>query len=216
MRFLNLPDTPSDQVTEDGQMFAPSAARNADAIETILHEFLPTHGRVLEIASGTGQHIAQFATSFPDLSWVPSDPDPARRASITAHCTSVSVTNVSDPIDLVATTAEWPDDLGQFDAILLVNLFHLISEAEAKQLIANVARALAPQGHFILYGPFTRADDFVSEGDTAFHASLVAQDPDIGYKDDFDVIEWLMDAWLDPKQVIEMPANNLTIVAQKF
>ena len=56
----------------------------------------------------------------------------------------------------------------------------------------------------------------MSEGDTAFHASLVAQDPDIGYKDDFDVIEWLMDAWLDPKQVIEMPANNLTIVAQKF
>lgn len=216
MRSLNLPDSPArNEPSEDGKLFAPSADRNVEAIENILQEFLPAQGRVLEIASGTGQHISHFAKTFPNLHWIPSDPDPLRRMSIEAYRKGANLDNIDAPIDLIATTTHWPENLGQFDAVLLVNLLHLISEQESRQLIQNVARALSPQGHFILYGPFTRADEFSSESDEAFHASLIAQDPDIGYKDDFDVVEWIMDAWLEPKILLDMPANNLTIVSQK-
>ena len=216
MRPLNLPDSPSQQTTsEDGKLFAPSAERNAQAIETVLKEFLPASGRVLELASGTGQHVTRFAQTFPDLHWTPSDPDAQRRHSILSYRDDTSCTNIADPLDLVATLDHWPSDIGAFDAIVLVNLLHLIATQEAQQLIQNVARALAPQGRFILYGPFTRADDFSSDNDRAFHASLISQDPNIGYKDDFDVAEWLMNAWLEPLAVLDMPANNVTFVAQK-
>lgn len=216
MRSLHLPDSPSQQTTaEDGKLFAPSAERNAEAIETVLKEFLPASGRVLEVASGTGQHITRFAQTFPHLHWTPSDPDAQRRQSILSYRNDTACSNIADPLDLVATSDHWPTDIGTFDAIVLVNLLHLISTPEAKQLIQNVARALAPQGRFILYGPFTRADEFSSENDLAFHASLVSQDANIGYKDDFDVADWLMNAWLDPLAVLDMPANNVIFVAQK-
>ena len=66
-----------------------------------------------------------------------------------------------------------PDHSGQ-DLIVLVNLLHLISEGEARTLIREAATALAPGGRFLVYGPFMRAGELISEGDRAFHASLTA------------------------------------------
>lgn len=215
-RRLNLPDSASIATPgEDGRLNAPSAARNAAPILDLLRHHGPASGHALELASGTGQHAAHFAPALPGLTWQPTEIDPARRASIDAWAASVNAPNLRKAIELDATAPHWGAEHAGQDLILLVNLLHLISTDEARQLISEAAQALAPEGRFIIYGPFLRAGETISEGDASFDASLRAQDPEIGYKDDFDVIDWLHDAGLTLVDVVEMPANNLAIVARR-
>jgi SAM-dependent methyltransferase len=212
----SLPKTAS--VADDignGRLFAASAERNATAIEDALRDHLPDRGRALEIASGTGQHIAQFAKRFGNIEWHPSDVSPERLVSIFSYVDEANLANLRAPISLDATEKGWSQAHQGFDVILLVNLLHLISEEEANTLIQEAAHALAQGGKLFLYGPFMRAGELTSEGDHSFHESLVNADPEIGYKDDFDTLDMLNEAWLEPVEIIEMPANNLIIIARK-
>lgn len=214
-RRLSLPDTASVAIPgPDGRLFAPSAQRNVDAIGDLLATHLPPHARMLEIAAGTGEHAVAFATRFPTNPWFPTDIDDARLASIAAHRDHTPAPNLAPPSKLDATSPGWGSTL-QTDAILVVNLLHLISQSEAMTLLQNAAQALAPGGLLFLYGPFLRDGETTSEGDASFHASLTAQDPEIGYKDDWDVIDWIHTNWLTLVQVVEMPANNLAFIARK-
>lgn len=210
---LNLPDSASVATPDaEGRLYAPSAARNADAIVSIALDLLGNaSGPALEIASGTGQHIVALATALPALDWQPSDIDPDRRKSIDAHANAANLPNIAPALALDATSPGWGSVHTGKAFICVVNLLHLISEKEARILISEAAQALAPSGRLMIYGPFMRDDELTSEGDAAFHASLVAQDPEIGYKSDFDVVEWGLSAWLDYDGMIEMPANNLVI-----
>jgi SAM-dependent methyltransferase len=196
----------------DGRMYAPAAARNIEAISAVLAEHAPETGLALEIASGTGEHVAELARRLPGLTWQPTDPAPDRRVSIDAHGRDLK--NTLTALNLDATAPGWAAQHNGLDLIFLSNLLHLIPEQGAKNLIAEVAQALAPGGRFILYGPFLRDGETTSDGDERFNASLIAQDPDIGYKDDWDVIDWIHENWMELVQVIEMPANNLCFVVK--
>ena len=209
-----LPETASiAEPVDDVRLRAPSADRNADAIANVLTRFAPTTGKALEIASGTGQHVARLARALPDLTWHPSDVDPARRRSIDAWARGLE--NVRPAIHLDATDAGWAARHPDHDLILLVNLLHLVSAAEAQLLIAETARALAPSGRFILYGPFLRDGTATSDADVRFDASLRATDPEIGYKDINTVRQWLADAGLELIATVDMPANNLTLISER-
>ena len=213
-RRLNLPDTASVAGSgADGRMHAPSAARNAQAILRALCPFAPATGTVLELASGTGEHVAIFAAALPALIWQPSDIDEARLASIAAW--TADLPNVRPPIRLDATEPGWSDGLDPPDLIYLSNLLHLISTAEARTVVAEACRLLAPAGTLLIYGPFQRGEEFASEGDRNFHASLTAQDPEIGYKSFETVQAWQLAAGLLDLGATEMPANNLILSARK-
>ncbi|MFC3613662.1 DUF938 domain-containing protein [Lutimaribacter marinistellae] len=199
--------------TEGAKMSAPAAERNSGALSDLLSEVAPLSGRVLELASGTGQHVATWARRFPSLHWQPSEPDAERRASIDAWAEGVQ--NVAPAIDLDAARKGWAEEHAGQDLIVLVNLLHLISEAETAILIAEAARALNPGGRFLVYGPFMRAGELTSHGDARFDATLRAQDPEIGYKDDFDMIDLMQNAGLEMALVVEMPANNLALIAER-
>lgn len=215
-RRLNLPDSASTATAgEDGRLYAPSSDRNAGPILALLKHHGPAEGRALELAAGTGQHAAHFAAALPGLHWQPTDIDPARRQSIDAWAETVKAPNLQKAIELDATAPGWGAQHAGQDLVLLVNLLHLVSTPEAQTLIAEAAQALAPGGRLILYGPFLRDGAATSDGDASFHAALTAQDPEIGYKDDFDVIDWLHDAWLELVDVVEMPANNLALIAKR-
>lgn len=197
----------------DGRMVAPAAERNADALAALLAHHAPTRGHALELASGTGQHVAHFAEVLPGLTWQPSEHDTARHASIAAWTDGME--NVRPVNTLDATAAGWSAAHGGQDLILVINLLHLIDTPGAQALIREAASALAPWGRLIVYGPFLRDGETTSQGDARFHASLTQADPGIGYKDDFDVIDWLHDANLELVDLVEMPANNLAFVAAR-
>lgn len=209
-----LPQNASVAETIEGErLFAPSAARNARAITDVLAGCAPTQGRALELASGTGQHVSEWARALPGLVWQPSEVDISKHVSIDNWADGRS--NILPAIQLDATTPGWAVIHAGQDLIVLVNLLHLISAAEARSLISEVALALAHGGHFCLYGPFLRDGVAISDGDARFDASLRASDPDIGYKDADEVQQWLADAGLRLIAAVDMPANNLTLVSER-
>lgn len=215
MPIRSVPGTASIATPADGKLFAPSAARNFEPLCDLLDQVAPDSGRALELASGTGQHIVGYAARFPDLSWHPSEADPNRIASINSYIEEAPEHNLTPALQLDACSAGWSRSLAPVDLIVLSNLLHLISATEAQVLIREAAQALKPGGRFIIYGPFMRAGELTSPGDKSFHASLKGHDPEIGYKDDFDVLDWCEDAGLIPHQVVEMPANNLALVLER-
>lgn len=206
---LRLPDTGAD-VLPDGRRMVPSADRNAAPILEVL-QGLGLTGRLLEIASGAGLHAARMAGPL-GLIWQPTDVDPANFASIRAW-SATSAAAILPPVLLDATQPGWAGTTGRWDAILLVNLLHLIPAAAVETLLAELAHALAPQGTACLYGPFLRDGQPTSPGDAAFDASLRAQDPAIGYKDLAWVTGLLSAAGL-VVDVVPMPANNLMLIAR--
>lgn len=207
---LKLPDTGA-EVLADGRRMVPSAARNAGPILEVLMG-LGLKGRLLEIASGSGLHAAEMAGKLA-LDWQPTDVDPANLPSIRAWSAHTGG-EIRAPILLDATAPGWSVQLGPWDAILLVNLLHLIPAPAAETLLAEVALALAPAGTFCLYGPFLRDGQPTSPGDAAFDASLRGQDPTIGYKDLAWVTGQLGDHGLSVR-LVDMPANNLMLLAHR-
>lgn len=213
---LNLPDTASVANKGEGdKLIAPSAARNLAPLCDLLEHVAPRAGRALEIASGTGQHVVAFAARFPEVQWQPTEPDAARRASIIAHAGESGCANIAPALELDACKPGWGARMQGQDLIVVINLLHLVPMDWVEVLIAEAAQALSPGGRFVIYGPFMRAGELTSAGDEAFHASLTAQDSRIGYKDDFDVIDLVQSAGLDLAEVVEMPANNLALIAEK-
>ena len=61
--------------SKHGRLASPSADRNKGFIAEVLSQVLPQSGLVLEIASGTGQHVVHFARAMPHLTWQPSERD---------------------------------------------------------------------------------------------------------------------------------------------
>ncbi|PCI86422.1 MAG: methyltransferase [Hyphomicrobiales bacterium] len=203
------------QVTEeDGQMFAPAAGRNRDAIEAVLAEYLPKEGNVLEIASGTGQHISHFAQKFTNLNWQPSDIDTKRRASVDAWRDYLKLENISAARHVDIAAKGWVDELDRVDFIMMVNLLHLISQTDMVNFMCGAADLLHKDGRIFIYGPFMREGVLTSDGDEKFHADLQAQNSLIGYKNIEDVIDNLLGFGLEVKACVEMPANNIALVAQ--
>ena len=211
-----LPDTASVAVSQgDWRLFAPSAERNSAPIVNLIKRIAPEPGNALEIASGTGQHIVQLALSLPNIIWSPSDVEGERLKSISAWVESENLLNIKPPIYLDATETGWAKSLPKSNFILLVNLLHLISWDETETLISELSIALKTKGIALVYGPFMRNGQLISEGDKNFHTSLIQTDPDIGYKNDLEMLTLFSNSGLVHLETVEMPANNAAFVLQK-
>lgn len=211
-----LPSTASVAIPKaNGKLHAPSAARNRDAITEAIRRFMPSRGQALEIASGTGEHVVRYAAAFPAVTWQPTDVEAERLESIAAWSLETGLPNILVPQILDATLEGWAVRHKGQNLIILSNLLHLISEPEALTLISQSAKALAPGGVFLIYGPFLRDTEFASESDRSFDESLRGKDPDIGYKSFASVQSTLVRAGLSTPEPIEMPSNNLILAGRK-
>ena len=197
---------------------AAAAERNRAPILEALSPLLPAAGRILEVASGPGVHVVTFAEARPDLDWQPSDPEPAARASIAGWIADTGLANVAQPLDLDMTRPDWPElagSAGDFDGLVTINLLHVAPWAACEGLMAGAARLLTPGGFLFVYGPFMRDGRHNSEGNRQFDRSLRSQNPALGLRDVNDVAACAAEYGLTLEGIVEMPANNRSLIFRK-
>jgi SAM-dependent methyltransferase len=192
---------------------APAALRNRDPIAAVLADALPATGRVLMIAEGSGIHAVHMARRFPHLRWLPSDPDPAARASIAAFRAEANLANLDEPIDLDVIRDGWPVE--QADAIVCINLVHISPWTATQGLLAGAARTLPPGGVLYVYGPFLRRGVATAPSNVTFDQSLRARNPAWGLRSVEDVEILAAAAGLRLETIVGMPANNLSLLFRK-
>lgn len=195
--------------------FSPAADRNKQPILDVLREVLPIHGSALEIASGTGQHVAWFAANLPQWTWQPSDAVPAALDSISAWVAEQGLLNVRPPVVLDVMAPGWlPGDV-VFDLIYCANMLHISPWATCAALMQGSARHLAAGGVLVTYGPYLEDGVPTSEGNLNFDKSLRTQDPAWGIRRKEDVAQEAARAGLRLQARHAMPANNLLLVWAK-
>lgn len=190
---------------------APATRRNREAIAEVLMNALPVKGLVLEVASGTGEHCAHFAREFPAQTWQPSDPDRQARESIAAWAQGLP--NIRPPLDLDAAASDWP--IGRADAVVCINMVHVSPWQATLGLFAGAARVLAKGAPLVLYGAYRRDGVPTAPSNEAFDASLKAHDPRWGLRRLEDVRAEAEKAGFVFERLVEMPANNLSLVFRR-
>ena len=190
---------------------APATLRNREPIAEVLRQELPFAGKVLEVASGSGEHCAFFAELFPGHVWQPTDPDPGALSSIASWCERRD--NVLPPLALDAVSADWPVDAA--DAVLCINMAHISPWEATLGLVAGAARLLAKGAPLILYGPWRRAGVETEPSNEAFDASLKARDSRWGLRQVEDLDAAAAARAFARMRLIEMPANNLMLVYRR-
>ncbi|QPF74541.1 DUF938 domain-containing protein [Roseateles sp. DAIF2] len=188
---------------------SPAAERNKQPILDQLRRLLPERGRALEIASGSGQHVALFAAALPGWSWLASDPKPEARASIAAWWPEGPAA-----LELDVASADWrlPPGHLQPDLIFCANMLHIAPWPAGLGLLAGAARHLAADGRLIVYGPFLEADRPTAPSNLAFDADLRERNPAWGLRPLQAVVAEAAAQGLALSERIEMPANNLLLV----
>jgi hypothetical protein len=191
-----------------GKRVAQSADRNKAPILEVLRRVLPASGLVLEIASGTGQHVTWFARALPALEWQPSDMDPELRRSVECWLHDEGLPNVRAPIALDVHDHPWP--VAHADAIVCINMIH-VAPWETTPALFEGARRIGASLVF-LYGPFRRFGGHTSPSNEQFDASLKANDPTWGVRD-LEAVEQVAAAnGFELSEVVPMPANNFSVV----
>ena len=196
--------------SDDYRQYAPAATRNRGPILNELRSILPHSGPVLEVASGTGEHVVHFARAFPMLEWQPSDPSREARHSIDAWIAAEGLENVRSPLDLDAASDSWPIDHAA--AMVCINMIHISPWASTEGLMLGASRILDAGAPLYLYGPFRQSPKALAPSNAAFDEDLRTRDPRWGLRD-LDEVSVCADSFgfvLD--RVVEMPANNLSVI----
>lgn len=206
------PWTPGEGGNAD-KRHAPATLRNRDAIAAVLADWLPASGTMLEIASGSGEHVVHFAAAFPGLDWQPSDPDPAGLTSIAAYRAEANLPNIAPPRSLDASARDWPIDRAH--AILCINMVHISAWAATVGLFTQGAKLLQKGAPLILYGPYFREDHEAAPSNLAFDENLRARNAEWGVRWLDDVTELAETKGFALAEVQEMPANNLMLLYRR-
>jgi hypothetical protein len=215
----------------DPRRHAPATLRNRDAIAAVLRNELPDAGLVLEVASGSGEHVVHFAVTFPALDWQPSDPDPAALASIAALRGDANLPNLRTPLLIDAAGADWPIDAADallcinmqsnscgeeksvgYAACLCINMIHISEWAATVGLFRGCERLLPSAAPLILYGPYLEDGVEIAPSNLAFDRSLMERNPKWGIRNVSDIDKVAVEFGFKRVRRVEMPANNLMLI----
>ena len=198
--------------------YAPATERNREAILAVLRDSLPDQGSVLEIASGTGQHALFFAKHLTTRFWLPTDRDFANLASIAAWREDSDAANLLPPCWLDVRDSVWPIDASSpepVSAIVNINMLHISPWSCCQALFAGAAEVLTQGALVLLYGPFKRDGLHTAPSNAAFDEQLRSQDREWGVRDLEAVVDVAVEQGFACQSVIEMPANNLSVVFKR-
>lgn len=193
--------------------FAPATQRNREPILAVLQRVLPTTGIVLEVASGSGEHVVFFAEKFPQLVWQPTDFDANGLASIGAWVSESGLANIRPAMQLDASAAAWP--IAHADAVMCINMIHISPFEATVGLMRGAAHLLAPGQRLVTYGPYKVDDQHTAPSNAQFDASLRSRDPRWGIRDIAEVASVAADHGLRLTERVPMPANNFTLVFER-
>lgn len=212
----------------DNRQFSPATQRNREPILAVLQAVLPPTGSVLEVSSGTGEHSVFFAPRLRPRQWLTSDPNPVARASILAWQAQEPSPNLHPPLALDASASIWPveplptefpqPDLLKTEpitAIVNINMIHISPWVAGLGLLAGAGRLLPPGGVLYLYGPYRRNGKHTAPSNQMFDQSLRSQNPAWGVRDLEAVVTAAAEQGLTLVKIVEMPANNLSVVFQR-
>jgi hypothetical protein len=197
----------------DSRLVSPSAERNKAPIADILKRVLPSQGTVLEISSGTGQHIVHFAREMPDLLWQPSERDEPSLQSIGRWMVAENLPNILTPLRIDVTEMPW--QAGNATAIVCLNMIHIAPWSATEGLIQGAESLLGQGGILFLYGPYRRQARPTAPSNETFDEQLRSRNPEWGLRSVEDVASYAMLHGFGPPEIHEMPANNLSLVFRR-
>ncbi|MCG5493818.1 DUF938 domain-containing protein [Ectothiorhodospira variabilis] len=210
-------------MSANARLDSPSYHENITPILDVLRDaFAGLSGHALEVGSGTGQHVVDFARAFPDITWWPTDVDPHHLNSIAAWRESASLPNLKAPARLDAGQADW--GLGQSDrppadgfaAMVCINVTHISPWATTVGLMKGAGQYLTPGGLLYLYGPYSRDRKHTAPSNQRFDQHLRAQNPEWGVRDIADIENLGRKHGLSLQSVIDMPVNNFSIILERM
>jgi SAM-dependent methyltransferase len=190
---------------------APSAERNKQPILEVLWRVLPPSGLVLEIGSGTGQHVAHFAQAMPDLVFQPTEVDANKHGSIAAWVEGLP--NVRPPIGFDVTHLPWP--IRHAEAIVCINVIHISPWDATVALMRGAGEILGSDGVLVTYGPYRKEGRHTAPSNEEFEAWLKERDELWGVRDIEEVAAAARAAGLEHVESVPMPANNFTLVFRR-
>jgi Protein of unknown function (DUF938) len=194
---------------DDLRRYAPSVARNRDAILAALSPRLPKSGRVFEVASGTGEHTMHVAAAHAALTFQPSDPDADARASINAWSRHLGLGNVAPALDLDLTRTVGPSV--RADVLMCINMIHIAPWSATRGLVRMASDMLPTGGLLYLYGPYRRHGEHTAPSNAAFDADLRARNSAWGVRDLEAVAALASETGFSAPDIDAMPANNLSL-----
>lgn len=189
---------------------APSAERNKRPIGAQLEVLLPQGARVLEIASGTGQHGAYFTGLRPDIVWQFSDIDLGAHESQSAYA-SDNPAQLKIPLHLDVVKDGWWQNIAPITNIYCANMIHIAPWAAAMGLARGAGKLLKPGDKLFLYGPFLMGNDS-AQSNLSFTQNLKQRNSEWGVRELVDVGEVFLKNDLRLSQLIEMPCDNSLLV----
>jgi len=195
------------------QPSSPAAERNKQPILDELVGLLPDTGRVLEIGSGTGQHVAFFAAALPRLIWLPSERERDMLEAIRDRIAAAGLANVEEPRHLDVTEVPWPVE--RADALFCANVIHIAPWAVTTALFDGARRVLTAGDLLILYGPFRRSGRHTAPSNASFDRGLRERNPEWGVRDLEDVTSVAQRHGFELDTTISMPANNLIVAYRR-
>lgn len=202
-----------DRTQTGARLFSPTAGRNKTPIGEVIGSHIPMGARVLEIASGTGEHGAYMCGMRPDIIWQPTDPNAESRASQDAWANDCAA-RMLPSLSLDTTQPDWARELPSFDVIYCANMIHIAPWEAALGMVSGAADVLNIGGTFILYGPFQEGED-TAPSNLAFDMSLKSRNPNWGVRNLDDVKHIFSVAGFTCRARIVMPKENRTLIFTK-
>ncbi len=205
-----------ENINPDNRLFFPATLRNRDSIAAVLSNYLPPNSLLLEIASGSGEHGVFFQKKFPSITWQTSDPKLVHRKSINSWIKHEGlISKMPQPLDLDVEKRPWPITKQlkfHIKGIVCINMIHISPWTCTKALFEESKNYLDQNNFLILYGPFFRKNIQTSVGNVKFDQSLKLQNPLWGLRQLDEVNKLALENGFKLDNLIEMPANNLSVI----